>query len=264
MRVGDSYEEIRPGPELGQYVECYWSRLDFSGTPNHHILPDGCVDILFSTKCGEPSSLTVVGLMTSPLARNVEAGEGFFGVRFRPGMASAIINEASLLNDRIEPLESFWGCRARSIFERLAASSAPKEMVGLFEEVLRPTAALDCSLQVMSRLSNTAVPLSRLASEAGLSERHFRRTCVAHAGVPPKYLRRILRFRRAANRLRTIQRRSVQPNWAHFAAAFGYYDQAHLIREFQEFADCTPGRFVQSLQRHDNLKSKHDEPNQTK
>jgi len=68
-----------------------------------------CVDILFSTKCGEPSSLAVVGLMTSPLARNVEAGEGFFGVRFRPGMASAIIDEAPLLNDRIEPLESFLG-----------------------------------------------------------------------------------------------------------------------------------------------------------
>jgi AraC-like DNA-binding protein len=261
MRVGDSYQEIGPGPELGQYVECYWSRLDFGGTPNHHILPDGCVDILFSTKCGEPSSLTVVGLMTRPLARRVEAGERFFGVRFRPGMASAIIDEASLLNDRIEPLESFWGHRARSIFERLAASSAPQEMVGLFEEVLRPTAALDCSLQVMSRLSNTAVPLSRLASDAGLSERHFRRTCVAHAGVPPKYLRRILRFRSAADRLRTIQRRSAQPNWAYFAAAFGYYDQAHLIREFQEFADCTPGRFVQSLQLHDNLTSKHYEPN---
>jgi len=137
-------------------------------------------------------------------------------------------------------------------------------MVGLFEEVLRPTAAPDCSLQVMSRLSNTAAPLSRLASDAGLSERHFRRTCVAHAGVPPRYLRRILRFRSAVDRLRTIQRRSAQPNWAYFAAAFGYYDQAHLIREFQEFAGCTPGRFVQSLQLHDNLTSKHDEPNQTK
>jgi AraC-like DNA-binding protein len=202
--------------------------------------------------------------MTSTLARKGEAGDGFFGVRFRPGMASAIIDEASLLNDRIEPLESFWGSKARSIFERLAASSAPREMAGLFEEELRPSAALDYSLRVMSRLSDTEEPLSRLASDAGLSERHFRRTCVAHAGVPPKYLRRILRFRSAADRLRTIQRRSAQPNWAHFAAAFGYYDQAHLIREFQEFANCTPGRFVQSLQLDDNLTSKHDEPNQTK
>ena len=243
-------------------MECYWSRLGGGNARTHHILPDGCVDILFSKQSGEPSGLSVVGLMTTPRKHKASAGEEFFGVRFRPGMASSIIDEARMLNDRVEPLENLWGARARSIFERLAESSNPEEMAELFEEVLQPPAK-PCPLQVMSRVCDTAVPLSRLASDTGLSERQFRRTCVAHAGVAPAYLRRILRFRRATEQLRTIQRRSAHPNWAHFAIAFGYYDQAHLTREFQEFANCTPGRFVQSLQMRDTLTSKQDESNET-
>ena len=63
------------------------------------------------------------------------------------------------------------------------------------------------------------------------------------AGVPPKYLSRILRFRRAADRMLAS---GAQPSWAQFAVACGYYDQAHFIREFQEFAGVTPDRFLQS------------------
>jgi AraC-like DNA-binding protein len=261
--MGDAYREIAPGPMLRQYVECFWSSLNFESAPPRHILPDGCVDILFSAGHGEPISLAVVGLMTRPLAHPVKAGDRFFGVRFRPGMASAIIPEAPLLNDRIEPLECFWGSRARPLFENLAASSSPREAVQHFERVLRPRADADSSLHVVSRLSDSATPLAVLASDAGLSSRHFRRTCVAHAGVPPKYLRRILRFRRAADRIRTMRRQPGQPNWADFAAELGYFDQAHLIREFREFGGCTPVRFVQSLPARGSLSSEHDGTRQT-
>jgi AraC-like DNA-binding protein len=58
-------------------------------------------------------------------------------------------------------------------------------------------------------------------------------------------LSRILRFRRAVQKMPTLDR-MAQPSWADFAVACGYYDQAHFIREFQEFAACTPGRFLQS------------------
>jgi AraC-like DNA-binding protein len=71
--------------------------------------------------------------------------------------------------------------------------------------------------------------------------------------VSPKYLTRILRFRRAAD---LLQGRSSL-NWADHAAACGYFDQAHMIREFQEFASCTPGRFLQSLRGQAPVESAH-------
>ena len=67
------------------------------------------MDILFSTQNGEPTSLAIVGLMTTPQIVDVRAGQSFFGVRFRTGMAAAFLPAAPQLNDRIEPLENVLG-----------------------------------------------------------------------------------------------------------------------------------------------------------
>ena len=128
------------------------------------------------------------------------------------------------------------------------------------EGILRPLEPPDSAQRALWRLPDVTVPLDRLASDAGLSERHFRRACVERADVPPKYMRRILRFRRATERIRAMEASTAQPNWAQFAAACGYYDQPHLIREFQKFAGCTPGRFIQSQNRGCGLESKNHEP----
>jgi AraC-like DNA-binding protein len=261
--VSDSYQEIAPSRRLSPYVECYWSREEQPGAPSHRILPDGCVDILFVTLNREPIALTVVGLMTTPLTCAVQPGRSYFAVRFRPGMAAAFIREAALLNDRIEPLESLWGTTARSLAERLSESSTSQRRAQVMEGSLRPLEPPDSAQRALWRLSEVTVPLDCLASDAGLSERHFRRACVQRAGVPPKYMRRILRFRRAAERIRAREASTAQPNWAQFAVACGYYDQAHLIREFQEFAGCTPGRFVQSQNRGRGLESNNHEPSET-
>ena len=54
-------------------------------------------------------------------------------------------------------------------------------------------------------------------------------------GVGPKLLSRILRFQQV---FRAVER--VDPEWASIAVDCGYYDQAHLIRDFNQFAGQTP------------------------
>jgi methylphosphotriester-DNA--protein-cysteine methyltransferase len=58
-------------------------------------------------------------------------------------------------------------------------------------------------------------------------------------GLTPKFTSRILRFRKS---LAAIHGGS-EPEWSGFAADHGYYDQAHLIHEFQEFASMTPSQY---------------------
>lgn len=63
-------------------------------------------------------------------------------------------------------------------------------------------------------------------------EREFRQ----RVGVSPKTLSRIARFQ---NLLR-LSGRDASRSWSDLAAASGYADQAHLVREFREFSGTTP------------------------
>jgi AraC-like DNA-binding protein len=250
------YREIPASARLRRYVECYWSQSR-EGAGDYVVLPDGCVDILFSRSADEPTGLATVGLMTTPMQAQGAPVQSFFGVRFRPGMASAFIPGAERLTDETKPLDDLMGSAARRMFERLAESHTLEQMGGLMDQLLRPLDPPDIGQRVLWQLESAEVSsgssLDELISQSGLSVRHFRRLCLERAGVSPKYLSRILRFRKAVRRMGALrdpaQNNLAQPRWADFAVACGYYDQAHFIREFQEFAGCTPGRFLQSRKR---------------
>jgi AraC-like DNA-binding protein len=260
----DTHREIPPSARLRRYVECYWSRSE-DDAANHLVLPDGCVDILFSRSGGEPLGLATVGLMTTAISVPAAPARSFFGVRFRPGMASAFLPGAERLTDETRPLEDLAGSAARRMFERLAELHSLEAMAGLMDQLLRPLDPPDVGERVLWQIesaefsaassapSSAPSSLDQLIAQSGLSVRHFRRVCLERAGVSPKYLSRILRFRKAAQRIAAVrvsaQGSLAQPRWADFAVACGYYDQAHFIREFQEFAGCTPGRFLQSRKR---------------
>jgi AraC-like DNA-binding protein len=241
------YLEIPPSARLARYVECYWSRQDAIGTHGHHVLPDGCVDILFTAVKGEPTGLTIVGLMTTPQTFEIAAGQSFFGVRFRPGMASAFVPEAARLNDKVEPLENAVGADGRRLFEQLSDARTLVGMVQTAESFLRPLEPRDRAQRALENLSACDLSVDRLAAESGISVRQLRRACLQRAGVSPKYLSRILRFRRAAEHIAKVANQTNPPGCAEVAAACGYFDQAHFIREFQEFTGSTPGRYLQSL-----------------
>jgi len=251
-----TYQEFPSSRSLARYIECYWARADRDGTRRHSVLPDGCVDVLYSARGGEPIGLSIVGLMTVRQVIDVEPGVSLFGVRFRPGMAAAFFPDAPHLIDRTEQLESVIGASARTILAQLSESDGPASMAQVFDALLRPFEPPDIRETVMHRLSVSGMPLDRVATEAGLSARHLRRLCQEMSGVPPKYLARIIRFRNAANRIAAFTTSPAQPEWAQFAVACGYYDQAHLIREFQEFAGCTPGRYLQYAAGRDPLVSR--------
>ena len=91
--------------------------------------------------------------------------------------------------------------------------------------------------------SSGAVPVSSLAEEVGWSRRHLAERFRRHVGLPPKALARILRFERAAERLRR------GAGLADAALDSGYYDQAHFNRDFKAFAGVTPTEYrVTSVQ----------------
>lgn len=62
-------------------------------------------------------------------------------------------------------------------------------------------------------------------------------------GMTPKLTSRIFRFQKA---LAAANAAKTTPDWADLAANCGYYDQAHLIHEFQQLAGLTPSQYLRS------------------
>ncbi|HKK42772.1 MAG TPA: helix-turn-helix domain-containing protein [Bacteroidales bacterium] len=83
------------------------------------------------------------------------------------------------------------------------------------------------------------VNITDLAASAGISlsslERNFRK----QTGFTPKYYAKIMRF----NHVFRLLQSGKSTSWQDIVYECGYYDQAHLIREFSTFTGETPGEF---------------------
>jgi AraC-like DNA-binding protein len=82
--------------------------------------------------------------------------------------------------------------------------------------------------------------VSALAAETGWSDRHLRSVFRGETGLTPKAAARVIRFDRARRLLQHRAASGTQPLLAGLAADCGYYDQAHLAREFRDLAGCPP------------------------
>ncbi|MFD8495684.1 helix-turn-helix domain-containing protein [Amycolatopsis sp. NPDC059657] len=81
--------------------------------------------------------------------------------------------------------------------------------------------------------------VTSLADEIGWSRRHFGERFRAEVGLSPKQAARVLRFERAAGKLR-----GGQLDLASLAVECGYYDQAHLSNEWRALAGCSPRTWI--------------------
>ena len=85
--------------------------------------------------------------------------------------------------------------------------------------------------------SGGTVPIRSLAEDVGWSRQHLARRFTGEFGLGPKLAARVVRFERAR---RMLQSTPSFVTIAQVAASCGYYDQAHLDRDFVELAGCSP------------------------
>lgn len=99
------------------------------------------------------------------------------------------------------------------------------------------------------RAAGGRATVTALAAGTGWSRRHLLTRFTAQVGLAPKTAARVLRFHRAAGLLVPVAAdgsppRPDPPRVADVAAACGYADHAHLVREFHDLAGCTPTAYV--------------------
>jgi AraC-like DNA-binding protein len=150
------------------------------------------------------------------------------------------------LANQVVPLEEVLP-RSRELVDRLRDARSWSARFELLDDFLLRQLARsgDPSPEVewsWARLhgSHGRAPIHELADELGWSHRRLIARFRDQIGLAPKTLARVIRFDRAVRQLRASTTRSL----AEIAFDCGYFDQAHLNREFREFADTTPGAFA--------------------
>ncbi|MGI8720674.1 MAG: helix-turn-helix domain-containing protein [Geodermatophilaceae bacterium] len=148
----------------------------------------------------------------------------------------------------VVPLSDAFGLLGAELREQiLEASDWPgrfaiveRFLIDRFVESPKPPAALEWALARMHATAGN-LEIGALTTELGCSRRYLIGQFNDHVGVPPKLFARILRFQRACSLAA-----SGTEGWSEIAQRTGYYDHAHLIRDFQQFAGRTPANLSAS------------------
>jgi AraC-like DNA-binding protein len=259
--ASQDFVRYHPGAPLGRYVACFWwSRRDKIQDYCEHILPSGGAQLLFALH-----DTPILCLPSSPTARRIEwtrslvhgpqgthyvAGPkpcgATVGVAFHPGAAGAIlgVGMTDLAGDHVT-LPTLWGRHGENLHERLMAGATPKEIFRILEQEF--SARLQRSLLVhpvvahalKPRATGAPIRVKDIQRESGYSPRHFIALFRAAVGLTPKHYYRIQRFNSVLQFLASGADRDL----AQFAVTAGYSDQAHLTRDFREFAGITPTQY---------------------
>jgi AraC-like DNA-binding protein len=243
------YREYPPHPALAAQVDCMWSARAPGGAATHRVLPDNCVDILWQDG-GQPGF--AVGMMSTAIQVASAGPLRTVAVRFKPGMAGVFLaTPLRTLTDQRADIDLLWG---RGDADRLAdalwtGTLDDRQRLALIErELLRRLrvhgAQAPADMLVRHALhaldaSDGGMRIEQLAARLGVSRQHMAAQFRDKVGLSPKLYARIRRFRRATAALKT----TPAPDWAQLALDCGYFDQSHLIHDFQEFAGSAPERF---------------------
>ncbi|MBF6452990.1 AraC family transcriptional regulator [Nocardia cyriacigeorgica] len=207
------------------------------------ITPDATIDVQWID-----GGLRVAGPDREPQTEVLAAGATVCGLRFRPATASAWLGvpASELMGQRVD-LAEFLGARARRLAGRVDATSAEATIASLARllAVERDSRTTDPAMLAAYRLIERGTPpqaqlIPFLGRALGLSERTLRRRFDESFGYGPKTLDRILRFQR----FRRLTAAAPGTSIAELAAAAGYSDQPHLIRESRKLTAHTPAELV--------------------
>ena len=190
-------------------------------------------------------SALVGGMHTRPVFIPHEGEQYGVQLQLTPDGARSLLGlPAAALAGTVAGLDDLLGpAAARELPDRLAAASGWAGRFAVLDEVLwRCAGRLDPPEPVLAGIwgrvldSGGTVRVADLAREFGWSRRYLTGRFTAEFGLGPKDLARVVRFERS----RLLLRGSGWATIAEVASRCGYYDQAHLAREWRDLAGVAP------------------------
>lgn len=250
--AGTTFLEFPPSARLRGLVWSVWvQHVHAQGDRySHRTAPDGGVHLVHRLGGG----VGIRGPRTRPSVEILEPGVTVVGVRLWPGAASRLLRvSGGDLRDVQVAIEDLPG-RWEMLSDRLAATTSPREAVGVFlDQLAVETADGVAADPVVQRCVRCLLPggargVGEVASDAGVSGRRLRGLFDVHVGVSPKALQGVFRMQGVLADIQMAhagpRRREARVSLASLAARHGYFDQAHLTRDFHRLVGASPGEFA--------------------
>ncbi len=245
-----------PQAPLSHYVNEIWLWEDyFPPHPKERILPGGMMELVVNLSDApmqmyyeidhyQPhdfKNLFVAGPRSEFFLVDTTRPTTVMGVYFKPGAALPFFKTSGReLQNLHVPLDVFWHREADNLYHQLREAKTAQRRFQLMEAALcarladytERHRAVGFALSAFNRDYN----VTQVMDQIGLSPTRFIQVFSEDIGLTPKLFCRVLRFQ---NALREIVNRKTD-SWADIALSCGYFDQSHLINDFQAFAGISP------------------------
>ncbi|MEM8680617.1 MAG: helix-turn-helix domain-containing protein [Planctomycetota bacterium] len=252
------YQEYTPPNSLRHLVRCVWVFENSThATMEDTIVADGFPELILH--CGVPSyeesltgirvrqtSVIAAGQLTRPLRLGSPSGSSVLAIRFQPwGLSRFLPGSMHELTDCRQDVRGHHrggleGLQA-ALTQAPGSARVPLVFAYLIQQRLEaPDPMVMAAIQTMESTCGK-LRIAPLADRLGVSRRKLELAFRQDVGVTPKQFARIVRFRRVHQEmLENPDRR-----WVEAALDAGFFDQPHLVRDFQQFAGRSPSQTLQ-------------------
>jgi AraC-like DNA-binding protein len=261
MDVANNHAFFAPRPPLDQHVDFFWTAWGYPAqTARERVLPSGSLALIVNLGAAsfdlfehddaserlDTGSSLLCGGRARPMVIGTSTVGSTIGVHFKPGGARPFFGvPAGALEDQVVSLETVWGRAADTLRSRLLEAPGDRARIDILEETLLERARGPLGVSPLLRAALSAFEDQALSSVAAvrgrfdLSAKRLLQLFNDEVGLGPKAYWRVRRFRAA---MAHLDRGNL--NGAAVAAALGYSDQGHFIREFRAISGGPPREYL--------------------
>jgi AraC-like DNA-binding protein len=250
-----------PSDKLKKYIDHYWWLETTNGdttSRTERVLADSSVEIIFhfdnpvsrfnsnGILVQEPTKL-LIGQTIKPYTILSTEKTSMLGIKFHNHTAKHFFDiSISEIRDKHFDLSDFWGNNANLLYEQLCETKLLKRKIELIEKYLykiksqKNTINLVVENVIKEMLTqNGNICVRKVCSDNNFTTRYLEKLFLENVGLSPKLLSRVIQFQ---NALKLLKNNST--SLTHLGLEAGYFDQSHFIRNFRDFADCTPSQYI--------------------
>lgn len=234
---------------LSAYVDYLWLADGYSQPhAQEFVLPSASMTLVVDLDDERAGAVRMYGARSQPLVLETSKPLRLMAAQFKAGGGFPFVAcPAGELHNLHASLTTFWPSETAELRERIFEAQTDSERFHL----------LECFLVRRLRVSRTFSPavhhairqfqyadrawsVGSVRDQIGISAQRFIEVFRTEVGLSPKVFARLARFRRVLGCIDTAE----DVDWAEVAVAAGYFDQAHLIRDFRQFAGVTPSAYL--------------------